>query len=241
MTLPRLISAALAALLCVSTAKAGDVAEMRPHGFSADGRYFSYEEFGEQDGSGFPYSTIYVIDTETDGFVPGSPVEIRIQDEQASIGEARRKAALEVDGLFKKLGIGDDPGYLVAYNPVSELIEKPLTLRYQPVPSLYLGDDVRQLRLEIFGMEGAGNCKRWGIAVQGFRLLMAPDDNPEATRTVYEDKRIPESRRCPSTYAIGGVVTPGYRSKAPHIVMVQVASLGFEGNDLRWIAIPVKP
>ncbi|THV25016.1 DUF2259 domain-containing protein [Peteryoungia ipomoeae] len=241
MNLSRLIATTVAALLCVPTAQAGDVAEMRPHGFSADGRYFAYEEFGEQDGSGFPYATIYIVDTKTDSFVPGSPVETRIRDEKASLGEARRKAALEIDPLFKTLGIGDDPGYLAAYNPVSELVEEPKALRYQPVPSLYIDESVRRLRLETVSMDGPEDCKRWGIAVQGFRLLIAADDSPETARTVYEDKRIPESRRCPSNYAIGGVVTPGYRTKAPHIVMVQVASLGFEGNDIRWIAIPIRP
>jgi predicted secreted protein len=30
-------------------------------------------------------------------------------------------------------------------------------------------------------------------------------------------------------------------SPAPHMVMIQVVSLGFEGNNLRWLAVPVKP
>ena len=70
---------------------------------------------------------------------------------------------------------------------------------------------------------------------------LADDKKPDTRREVYRDKTVPKSRNCPSAYAIGGVVTPAYGSPAPHLVMIQVVSLGFEGNNLRWLAVPVKP
>ena len=58
-------SALLAAsltLFSAAPALAGDAAQFDPIGFSEDGRYFAYEEYGIQDGSGFPYATIYLVD-----------------------------------------------------------------------------------------------------------------------------------------------------------------------------------
>ena len=51
--------------LAGSPAIAGDTAELNILGFSGDSSIFAFEEYGVQDGSGFPYSTIYVIDTSS--------------------------------------------------------------------------------------------------------------------------------------------------------------------------------
>lgn len=64
----------LAVTFVASQASAGDYAAFQPIGFSSDGYVFAFEEYGVQDGSGFPYSTIYVIDTRNDTFLPGAPV-----------------------------------------------------------------------------------------------------------------------------------------------------------------------
>ncbi|RUV10776.1 DUF2259 domain-containing protein, partial [Mesorhizobium sp. M5C.F.Ca.IN.020.32.2.1] len=40
-------------------AQAGDVAELEILGFTSDGGAFAFEEYGVQDGSGFPYANRY--------------------------------------------------------------------------------------------------------------------------------------------------------------------------------------
>ena len=55
-------------------ARAADNAERAVVGFSPDGRYFAFEQYGVQDGSGFPYSEIFVIDLNANKWVKGSPV-----------------------------------------------------------------------------------------------------------------------------------------------------------------------
>lgn len=235
------LSAIALALLTACAANAGDVAEMRPLGFSPDGRYFAFEQFGEQDGSGFAYAEIQVIDTQTDTYVPGTPISILVRREEASVGEARRESLYKAKEILEARGIGDDPGYLVALSPIGELTEKPHELRYQAFPSFYVSEGVHRLFLEEFAAEGQELCRSMSVEVRGFALTMADDASPEERREVYRDTSVPKSRNCPSAYAIGGVVTPAYGSSAPHMVMIQVASLGFEGNNLRWLAVPVKP
>lgn len=235
------LSAIALSLLSASAAGAGDVAEMRPIGYSPDGRYFAFEQFGEQDGSGFAYAEVQVIDTETDRYVEGTPVRVLIQREEASIGEARRQSLEQAKAILEARKIGDDPGHLVALTPIGELTEKTRDLRYQAFPSLYVSDDIHRIFLEEFEAKGQDLCDSMDVEVRGFALSVASDAKPDERREVYRDQAVPKSRNCPSAYAIGGVVTPGYGSSAPHMVLVQVVSLGFEGNNLRWLAVPVKP
>ncbi|MGQ3280698.1 MAG: DUF2259 domain-containing protein, partial [Shinella sp.] len=49
----------LASLLATAGASAGDFSTFQTLGFSPDGKVYAFEEFGVQDGSGFPYSTVY--------------------------------------------------------------------------------------------------------------------------------------------------------------------------------------
>ena len=148
------LSAIALAFLTASAASAGDVAEMRPLGFSPDGKFFAFEQFGEQDGSGFAYAEIQVIDTKTDQYVPGTPVSVLISREEASIGEARRESLKQAKAILDERKIGDDPGYLVAMAPIGELAGKVDELRYQAVPSFYVSEGVYRVSIEDFEAKG---------------------------------------------------------------------------------------
>ena len=82
----------LASLALAGPARAGDVAQLEILGFSRDGKVFAFEEYGVEDGSGFPYANRYYVDTATDSFVQGSPVRVRLDDESAGLDAARRQA-----------------------------------------------------------------------------------------------------------------------------------------------------
>jgi len=61
--------AALLVFNLTSQSRAGDAATLNILGFSSDGSVFAFEEYGVQDGSGFPYANRFYIDTETDTFM----------------------------------------------------------------------------------------------------------------------------------------------------------------------------
>ncbi|BAB51764.1 DUF2259 domain-containing protein [Mesorhizobium japonicum] len=65
------------AVLAISTAPAlaGDAAARRIIGFSPDGRYFAFEQYGEFD-AGASTSETDIIDTRTDEFVGSKPILI---------------------------------------------------------------------------------------------------------------------------------------------------------------------
>ncbi|MCB1487241.1 MAG: DUF2259 domain-containing protein, partial [Bauldia sp.] len=103
---------------------AADNASSLVLGFSPDGRYFAFEEYGVQDGSGFPYSTIYVIDTASDQWVSGTPVRVLDQDETVTLPAARGKALDKAHPILSSRHISE-PGALVASNPVTETSADP--------------------------------------------------------------------------------------------------------------------
>jgi predicted secreted protein len=57
----RIPTIGFALLLAVPAAHAGDYAYRDILGFSSDGKSFAFEEYGVQDGSGFPYANIFVV------------------------------------------------------------------------------------------------------------------------------------------------------------------------------------
>src|SRR5690349_20466243 len=100
-------AASLIALLALAAtpAIAGDRALIDYLEYSNDGRYFAFEEFGVQDGSGFPYSNIYIIDLPADSWVSGSPYRARIDDDGADVEDARDMAFDQAEDKLDALGI----------------------------------------------------------------------------------------------------------------------------------------
>ena len=234
---------ALAAMaMAAPVAAAGDYAAFQPIGFSSDGNVFAFEEYGVQDGSGFPYSTIYVLDTRTDSFLPGAPVRAVVQEEGADLRKVRRETRRGAAPLIDAYRLLGTPGILAAYNPVTEAGAAPHALTYDSFPADVPFRKTYSLTLEEKAFEPEGTCKDFLKQVKGFRLTMTAKAGKPASDLLQDDQRIPESRRCPTGYRIGGVVTHvNDDGSEVHVVMILVKSLGFEGTtDGRWIAVPVR-
>lgn len=219
-----------------SPALAGDAAALSILGFSPDGSIFAFEEYGVQDGSGFPYANRFYIDTAKDRFIDGTPIRVRIDDETASLEAVRATASDQGQAIIR-----DDtlqPGFTAGFNAVTELSADPYRLAVNPRPVFPPIDAPLEFRLEEIALEQPANCFDRGEAV-GFRLVRVGLAPGEETRTIHEDSTIPESRRCPLGYRLGAVQTFYPQDGAPvYAVLISVQSLGFEGPDHRWIAIP---
>lgn len=119
-----------------SIAIAGDYADRKILGFSPDGHYFAFEQYGVQDGSGFPYSEIFIIDAVADKWVAGTPVRKRIDDESAKLSDVRDQAIKEAGPILSRLNISE-PGEHLASNPRAEA--------FFPLPQYDLGYDKEQV------------------------------------------------------------------------------------------------
>lgn len=229
-------SLTLAAAIFATPAFAGDAAELAILGFSADGSVFAFEEYGVQDGSGFPYANRFYIETASDKFVPGTPIRVRLDDESASMADARAAAREQGEKITQDAML--KPGFTAGFNAITELSADPHRLAVNPRPAFPPIDQPVEFRIEEIALEQPENCHGLGEAV-GFRLVRVGLAPGEAAQIIHEDASIPASRSCPLGYRLGAVQTFFPDSGEPvYAVLVAVRSLGFEGPNHRWIAIP---
>lgn len=232
-----------ASLLATTGALAGDFSTFQSIGFSPDGKVYAFEEFGVQDGSGFPYSNIYVIDTEKDAYLPGTPIRVRIDDEQAGLSTARADALAKAAPMIEKNRLLDHPGILAAFNPMGQLGVDRNRIEYYPYAIEPMPGGSYAIALEEIALTVPEKCRDiTPYGGKGFLLRLVQDDGKPVDRVVYEDRQVPDSRNCPLTYQISGALTfPANNGERLHVALVLVRSVGFEGDNGRWIAVPFRP
>jgi len=230
----------LAILLPVASAQAGDFSTLEPLGFSADGSVFAFEEYGIQDGSGFPYANRFYIDTAKDDFVPGGSMRIRSDNEDTELDAIRAQAKAKGELIIPDATLAATPGYIAGVNTVTELSADPHRIVVYPRPFLPTPDTPIEFRIEEVQMTPPQNCEGVGD-ISGFRLIRIDAAPGGQTSLIHEDTAVPASRNCPQGYRIGQVLTYHPEFGEPvFAVMIAVRSMGFEGPDYRWIAVTGK-
>lgn len=239
--LARLAASAVAVLaLCAAPVQAGDIANIQFLGYSEDGRYFAFEEFGIHDGSGGAYSHIYVVDLPADKWTYGSPFSV---DEIADAAEGRPLATVRAEALAKaqeKLrplrigapvqimaligdGIPDEPGRHLAYSfPIccgpGATDEHRFTLTLETFPATLEADYCAEM------------------SSVGYRLTY---DDGTGSRVLHEDGAIlPKSRGCTLDYRLYAVVQP-FEGPGGQVAIISSYPFGFEGPDRRFLAVPI--
>jgi len=231
-----LIGVCLLAQFAAIPASAGDVAELEILGFSKDGGVFAFEEYGVQDGSGFPYANRYYIDTTDDSFLKGTPIRVRLDDEAATLDAARLQARQKGEAIVSAAELTANRGITAGFNPVTELSADPFRMVVNPRPIFSPVDPPLEFRLDEIGMNDTERCQSLG-EINGFRLLRVEAKDGGQTHLLYEDKSIPQSRGCPNGYRIGAVQTFSLDSLSAYALLIAVRQYGFEGPDFRWIAV----
>lgn len=227
----------LLALAVPGAARAGDAAEAEVIGFAHG--LFAFEEYGVQDGSGFPYANVYVVDAASDSWVEGTPIRVTLEQEGAHLADARAEAAARLAERFGSRFEGAGATVL-AHSPIGEIESDPVRLAFAPVlPALPLGNHEPRYvaRLDLFHAETAEqNCVTYiGDRPMGFRLVIEREGGGSAV--LAKDGVVPRSRGCPITYRIDRVVVPTDWPPDRVAVLIGVFSPGYEGARRRFIAV----
>jgi predicted secreted protein len=203
----------LAALLTAGgMAEAGDAAARRFVGFSPDGRYFAFEQYTVLYETAAAFSEYFIIDTEYDRFVPGTPIRVFIRDDNDGLDEekARADAAKKAKPLLEKYRVSEpgsyvggrpsmDPDDIGIYHLDPEPFAKVLDV---PLPG---GRKARltaqSLPLGTASCDGYGGSGRSGTAkIAALKLSMSIDGAPAVI--LQQDKSLPKARRCAADYGI---------------------------------------
>ena len=231
----RTLCALTAMLAMAATATAGDQAERQILGFSPDGSLFAFEQFGIQDGSGFPYANIFVIDTAKDRWIKGTPFSAFLRDEGAELAEARHNVKLQAEKLLRTRKISH-AGRLLASNPPAEISADPhkVVVNTDPVP-------ISPPELWTFALQEKTFknplCTAFaGDDQKGFTLTMQKHGQPP--KVLHDDMFIPESRTCALRYGISDVLIHDPKGgKRVFAILISVFKHGFEGPDRRFLAV----
>ena len=226
---------AIVALLVTSGAgQAAELAESEIIGYSVDGRHFAFEAFGVQDGSGFAYSQIFVLDLERDAWVEGTPIRMRGHDETERLFDVRAEAMARAEPILARLHISAAFRTLAATTPM-EAGGQETELTFNPRPILTPIDPPVTLRLENLPMESPRDCYGM-VETAGFALTMQSGEG--ASAVIHRDERLPTSRACPARYGLAAVITPFDGQPGRAVALISVYQLGFEGLDRRFLAVP---
>ena len=219
-------------------AYAGDYANVEIYGFSDEGFRFAFEQFGLESGSGAPYSDIFVIDTQTDSWVQGSPFRLKKEADEFpdpaqdlyDLRQENQQAARETLANSRISG----EGRTVGHNPPTEIGANPHKMAVNPRLIVPPADNPMVFMLEEYPLQ-SGDCAAYGDDVKGFRLTVS---NEGIDRVINEDKKLPKSRGCPIRYRVERVVT-FYPAGRPAVfaALILMESYGFEGPDGRFLAI----
>lgn len=235
----RVAASALAGVaLLAGPALAGDRALLEVIGYSEDGRYFAFEQFGVQDGAGFAYSHIFVVDLVSDSWVDGTPVRIQADSEDTTLATIRDSARQQAADELETLEIAT-PAETLALLGDGVPGADGQSLRFG-LPGYGLADarGDYQLELETFATTGPLPCQEWfSTEPLGFGLALV---DAGQTTPLHADDSLPESRGCPQAYRIYGVVVPfNAQDLTAGVALIAVYPGGFEGPDRRFVAVPL--
>ncbi len=227
----------IAFLGAATASRAGDTATLEVLGFGPDGRIFAFEEYGVQDGSGFPYANLFYIDTTSDKFLPGTPIRVRLDDENATLQAAREEARRRSQTIAADALLAQNPGFLAGANAVTELSADPFRMKVNPRPVFPPIDDPLEFQLEEVEVTTPDRCRDLG-EMKGFRLLQGATAQGRTARVIHADTGIPASRGCPLGYSLAAVQTFYPEAGTPvFAVLIAVRGFGFEGPDHRFMAV----
>jgi predicted secreted protein len=218
------------------SAQANEAAERRIVGFSPDGRYFAFEQFGTRDGSGFPYADIFITDLEHDRWVKGTPLHARLNKYATSPQAARRKAQELARPILEKLKI-NQPGRIVASRQIGELGEPAKSLVFKPY--YYTPPEgIVTLKLEVVDLPAVKSCENFAKTAKGFAVTLLRAKGK--AKEIYRDQAVPTSRICPVDYGISDIIAYDIaQNKSVFVALISLFQRGFEGPDRRFLTLPV--
>ncbi|MGI9055459.1 MAG: DUF2259 domain-containing protein [Pyrinomonadaceae bacterium] len=224
---------------------AGDYATLNFIGFSKDGKYLAFEEYGVQDGSGFPYSNIYFINVEKNSYAAPpimktvkEPINENAIPTENAIRLAAKKAAAANLKKFKV--IQGNTGKMVVARLLTDLnagnVEPGDEGRDQIVEFTdYRDSSYYERAFALLLKTSVVKTKTCDYAyneILKFDLTLK-DTKAETEKILQSDKVLPESRNCPHAYSIQNVYV--YENRIA--VFLNTYTTGFEGPDMRFMTV----
>ncbi len=222
-----------------AAAFASDNSQFVPIGYSPDGRFFSYEEYGTSEKLRLAYSHIYVLDMVQDKWVLGTPVMYMALRPSETLAEVRKSAATRAGMILSDLDI-NVPAQIVAMIGDGEPEADRSQLLFGVPGKGSDGEIVGKymLTLKSFETAAASPCWQWfGKKPFGFSVTM---ENFGVKLEIYKDGVLSRSRGCPFQYRFSAVIMPfGASDISNAVAMVGAFTHGLEEVNKQYLAVPL--
>jgi predicted secreted protein len=221
----KILKILLSLALFVVVARAGDAANLEFVGFSKDGRFLAFEQSGIQDGSGFSYANVTIVDTAKNTLVAQD--SRTVERENATVAQAR--TALRASSLIGRYKVvAGNQGRFIGIAPQAPNIQG------QRSQFVYGG---RTHELELLSEFIDVDEKTCPDKIQSrLELRLNVSNVAGKPRILQKDGKLPASRACAQSYEMKSAHLLGNTL----VVFVAVHFPGFEGSDIRWMAITAK-
>lgn len=239
----------VSALFCVSSlAFAGDAAKLTHIGFSANGQNYAFMESGVHDGMGNAYARIRFVELASNKFAAPAVERIQTEDEMEipgmDLASVEAEALKKSEETLKKLEISSAvKGEVVLSRKLTDLAARKLTdFSFSIYPIIGgLGSPTYKLKLTQSKATPAAGSYCMDPALAKKIKLELTNNQTKKTTVLQADSSLPASRGCAHNYEIEDVVViqPDQMSDAAAkvVVLVRIFTVGFEGEDVRYMAV----
>jgi len=241
----RLAASAVAAMMVfVLPAAAADRALINMIGYSEDGDYFAFEQFGIQDGSGFAYSEVFVIDLANDKWTSGTPFEVQAEDEERSLAEVRLEALGKAQGALEQYKIGVPVEILALIGEGEYGTDTGMRVHWSTPSCCSAGATQADAQSLVLQHRGITSQDDYCMDMQPVGYILSYQDKSGERELHADGDVLPKSRGCTLDYRIHSVVAPyseyyGIDFTARRVAIIAAYPFGFEGVDRRFLVVPI--
>ena len=225
-------------------ARAGDFAERTIIGFSPDAKLFAFSEHGIQDGSGRPYLSVYVIETENDRWLTGTPIrKVAAAGETTGLSDAAGLALIRAEAMSEldaSTNVTEWTYHRAASRSPWQFDGDGQTISGEArpfTPPRRNGPTFRIAATDVAPSSTAEDGPCYDLKKPQRLRIFELNPTGETPRIWHDEDRPPESRGCPSDYRFGDIVTAPRSEPTVAALLVFYETIGFEGPDGRWIAV----
>ena len=241
--LARLATSLLLVLALVLPAAAADRALINMIGYSQDGNYFAFEQYGIQDGSGFAFSDVFVVDLVNDKWTYGTPFEVQAEDETKPLSEVRAEAIAKAQDKLDEYKI-DVPAQILTLIGDGMGSERGTRVSWS-TPACC---GVMQTQPDAFHLmlsaRGISSTEDYCTDMSPVGFVLDYQDQYGVKQLHSDGDVLPKSRGCTLDYTIYAVVEPFSEYYADvfnrrRVAIITTYPFGFEGVDRRFLVVPI--
>jgi predicted secreted protein len=222
---------------------ASDAAQLNFIGFSENGEYLAFEQYGIQDGSGFAYTEIIMVNVPKNSYA--CPTITCIGDEEhMTLAITRDSVLTKARSKLKMLSIVQgNTGEHVIHHPLSDLEADPKHVRfYEQAGGIQALSGLREYALTLNEIEVSNDNNEYGYGFGPPKMLELIINTPGVDEKVVlqRDTKLPKRRSNVLYYRIQDVYIYHCAGQKYIAVFICYDMPGFEGSDLRFMVVTAR-